>query len=245
MAKRILAYILIAIGTIVGIALLLNLVMTLVVGGRQVTVPDVRGLGEEDAIASLRQTGLKHEIGEDVFSVEYPESTVASQDPLPGAVVKQGRKVVLTMSLGGEFQDVPYCIGKPFRTARIVLERAGFVIGNVTRAPSLRGYPEEVLSTEPLPGTEVVKGGPINILVNAGPRPARVLLPDLKDEPYLTVKMRLERLGLFVRQTSVDDDFVPVRSRVVMHDPPAGYIVSRGDTITLIISSVKPEGRSL
>jgi beta-lactam-binding protein with PASTA domain len=245
MAKRILAYILIAIGTIIGIALLLNLVMPLVVGGRQVTVPDIRGLGEEDAAATLRQTGLKHEIGEDVFSVEYPESTVASQDPLPGAVVKQGRKVVLTMSLGGEFQGVPYCIGKPFRTARIMLERAGFIIGYVTRAPSLRGYPEEVLSTEPLPGTEVVRGSLVNILVNAGPRPARVLLPDLKDEPYLTVKMRLERLGLFVRQTSVDDDFVPVRSRVVMHDPPAGYIVSRGDTVTLIISSEKREGRSL
>ena len=82
-----------------------------------------------------------------------------------------------------------------------------------------------------------MKGSLINILVNDGPPRARVLLPDLRNKAYLTVKMKLERLGLFVRESSMDDDFNPLRSRVVLHEPPAGFIVSRGDSVNLIISA--------
>jgi beta-lactam-binding protein with PASTA domain len=245
MLKRVLAYILIAIATIVGMAFLLNLLMTLFVGGRQVTVPDVRGMEEGDAALILSDNGLRYEVIGEQFSVEYPESTVSVQDPPPGQVVKQGRKIVVTLSRGGEYEDVPYCIGRPFRTVLIDLERAGFYVGNVTRAPSRKGYPEEVLSTEPLPGRQAVKGSPVNILVNDGPPRTRVLLPDLRGESYITVKMRLERLGLFVRESSLDDEFNPLRSKIVMHEPTAGHIVSRGDTVSLIITIEERKDYSL
>ena len=107
------------------------------------------------------------------------------------------------------------------------------------------GYPEEVLSTEPPPGREVVKGTYVNILVNKGPREPRVLLPDLRGEVYLTVKMKLERLGLFVRETNLDDEFSPIRSRVVMQTPAPGFIVSRGDTVNLVVTLQAAKGRSL
>ena len=245
MLKRILTYLVIAVVTIVGMAFLLNLLMTLFVGGRQVTVPDVRGMEEGDAALILSDNGLRYEVIGEQFSVEYPESTVSLQDPPPGQVVKQGRKIVIMISKGGEYGDIPYCIGKPFRTVLIDLEQAGFYVGNVTRAPTSKGYPEEVLSTEPLPGRRAFKGSPINILVNDGPRKARVLLPDLRGESYITTKMRLERLGLFVRESNLDDEFNPLRSKIVMHEPPAGFIVSRGDTVNLIITVEERKSHSL
>jgi len=237
MLRRVLIYLAVGIGTIAGIALILNLAMSLFVGGRQVTVPDIRGLDSGAAIATLDGLGLRSELVDEHFSVEYPESTVADQNPLPGRIVKQGRKVLVTMSKGGEFYDVPYCIGKPLRTARIILERAGFVVGSVARVPLARGYPEEVLSTEPMPGSKAVRGSLVNILVNNGARDPRVILPDLRDHAYLPVKMRLERLGLFVKETSVDEEFNALRSRVVLQRPAAGFVVSRGDTVLLVISS--------
>jgi serine/threonine-protein kinase len=170
---------------------------------------------------------------------------VAEQNPLPGRVVKQGRKVLITMSKGGEFYDVPYCIGKPLRTARILIERAGFVVGSVARVPSLKGYREEVLSTEPLPGSSAVRGSLVNILVNHGAPDPRVILPDLKDRQYLPVKMRLERLGLLVKESNIDEEFNALRARVVLHRPPPGHVVSRGDTVLLVISSRTDEERSL
>ena len=245
MVRKVMLYLGIGIGTIVGIALLLNVVMTFLVGGRQVTVPDVRGLRHFDAATVLRDCGLKNEIIADEFNVEYPESTVCAQDPVAGRIVKQGRRVRITMSKGGEFHDVPYCVGKPLRTARIVLERAGFRIGHVSRVTTFNGYPEEVLSTEPLPGSQMVKGSIVNLLVNDGPPITKMLLPDLRGEPYLGVKMKLERLGLFVDESSLDGDLVPLRSVIVLHEPPAGHIVARGDTITLVVSSRKQERQSL
>jgi beta-lactam-binding protein with PASTA domain len=237
MAKKILVYVLIGIGTVVGIALLLNVIMMFVVGGREVTVPDVRGLSLPDATAILGEQDLRIEVYGEEYNVEYPDSTVASQSPPAGRVVKQGRKILVTVSKGTEYQDVPYCIGKPVRTARIILERAGFTVGTVARVSQLRGYPDEVLSTEPLPGSRAVRGTLVGLLVNTGLPEARVILPDLTGLPFLATKMKLERLGLFVRESSMDDDFQPLRSRVVMHEPAAGFIVSRGDTVNLITAS--------
>jgi serine/threonine-protein kinase len=245
MARRFLIYLALGIGTIAGVALLLNLLMSVFVGGRQVTVPDVRGLTEGRARVTLDQAGLRYQIVDERFGVEYPESTISGQDPLPGRVVKQGRKVLLTMSKGGEFYDVPYCIGKPLRTARIILERAGFTVGNVARMPTSGGYPEEVLSTEPMPGSRAMRGSLVNILVNQGTPDRRLILPDLRDLAYLKVKIGLERLGLFVEESSIDPEFNALRARVVMHQPPAGYVVARGDTVSLIISASDKEGQEL
>ncbi len=235
--KKLIKYLLIAAAVVVGVAVAINFGMLLVVGGRQVTVPDVRGLTEAEAIEVLEGENLRYELRMDAYSIEYPESTVAEQDPLAGKVVKRGRKVWVTMSLGGEFLDVPYCLGKTARAARIVLERSGLEIGAVSRVASARSYPEEIIGTEPQAGMPVVKGSRVNLLVSTGPAAPRVLLPDLRRKSAVSVKLRLERLGLYVKQSSLDEDFNPLRSYVVMHKPPRGAVVARGDTITLFVSS--------
>jgi beta-lactam-binding protein with PASTA domain len=245
MLKRLLTYLLIAIGTVAAVAVILNLAMSFLVGGRQVTVPDLRGLDERDAFQELDRMGLKGELVDEEFNMEYPESTVADQNPLPGRVVKQGRKVFVTMSRGGEFHEVPYCVGKPLRTAEIIVERAGFVVGSVARIHTRRGYPEEVLGSEPGPGKRAVRGSRVNILVNDGPADPKVILPDLKAHSYLAVKIALERLGLLVQETNIDKDFNPLRAKVVLQRPPAGFVVSRGDTVMLVISSRAEEERNL
>jgi len=236
MGKKILIFLAVGTGTIVGIALLFHLFMTVLVGGRQITVPDIRGMREDVAASALGDHDLKYQVIGDEFSVEYPESTVSSQNPQPGQVVKQGRKIVVMMSRGGEFKDVPYCVGKPLRTARIILGKNGLLLGSVARVSMRGGYPEEVLSTEPLPGTGMVRGSPVNILVNEGSKGPNLIIPDLRRQSYLGAKMKLERMGFFVQESSLDERFNPLRSKIVLHDPPMGHVVSRGDTVTLIIS---------
>lgn len=246
MGKKILVFLAIGAGTIVGVALLFHLFMTVLVGGGQITVPDIRGMREDAAASALSDHDLKCQVIGEEFSVEYAESTVSSQNPQPGQVVKQGRKIVVMISKGGEFKEVPYCVGKPLRTARIILGKSGLLVGSVARVSSPGGYPEEVLSTEPLPGTSVVRGSPVNILVNEGSKGPRLIIPDLRRQSYLGAKMKLERLGLFVQESSLDERFNPLRSRIVLHDPPMGHVVSRGDTVTLIISVPAEEaGESL
>jgi beta-lactam-binding protein with PASTA domain len=245
MLKRFVTYLLIGIGTVAVVAVILNLAMSFFVGGRQVTVPDLRGLDGRAALAALDRVGLKGEMADEHFSIEYPESTVADQNPLPGRIVKQGRKVLVTMSKGGEFHEIPYCVSKPLRTAEIIMERAGFVVGSVARIHTQGGYPEEVLACEPGPGSQAVRGSRVNILVNQGAPDPKVILPDLRTHPYLPVKISLERLGLFVRESNIDKDFNALRARVVLQRPPAGFVVTKGDTVVLVISSRTEKERSL
>jgi hypothetical protein len=57
--------------------------------------------------------------------------------------------------------------------------------------------------------------------------------------------MQLEKLGLFVKESSIDEEFNALRARVVLHRPPPGHVVSRGDTVLLVISSRTEEERSM
>jgi beta-lactam-binding protein with PASTA domain len=62
MGKKVIVFLAVGAGTIVGIALLFNLFMTVLVGGRQITVPDIRGLREDVAASALGDNSLKYQV---------------------------------------------------------------------------------------------------------------------------------------------------------------------------------------
>jgi len=236
MIRKILTYLAVFAAAILGVALLINFVMSVLVGGRQVDVPEVRGLSLADATETLRRSGLKSAHLAEEFSSDYPDSTVMIQDPPPGRTVKQGRKVFMTLSRGPELRDIPYCSGKTLRTAELFIERAGFTVGTVTMVTKTGTYADEVLATDPPPGQGAVSGQVVNILASKGLPRTKYILPVLKGKSYIAVRVQLERLGMLVRPTGGEDGLASVRSKVLMQEPPPGFIVGRGDTITLSVS---------
>jgi beta-lactam-binding protein with PASTA domain len=236
MVRRLLTYLAIFAAAILGVALLINFVMSVFVGGRQVDVPDVRGLSQKDAVAALDKSGLESECLGQEYSIDYPDSAVMIQDPPSGRTVKQGRKVFLTLSSGPELRDIPYCSGKTLRTAELFIERAGFTVGTVARVTRADTYADEVLATNPPAGTSGVSGTVVNILASNGPPRTKYILPDLKGKTYFVVRIQLERVGLAVRQAGDEADFGSLETKVLMQEPPPGFIVARGDTITLSVS---------
>ena len=237
MIRKILTYLAIFAGAILGVALLINFAMSVLVGGRQVDVPDVRGLSRDDAVAALDKCGLKSECLGQEYSIDYPDSTVMIQDPPSGRTVKQGRKVFLTLSLGPELRDIPHCSGKTLVTARLFIERAGFTVGTITRVTRPNSFVDEVLATNPPAGQSGVSGTVVNILASKGEPRTKYILPDLKGKTYFAVRIQLERVGLAVRSSGEEAEFGSMRSKVLMQEPPPGFIVARGDTITLSVSS--------
>ena len=237
MVRRLLTYLAVFAAVILGVALLINFVMAVLVGGRQVDVPDVRGLAEKDAAETLRKSGLKYESLGEEFCTDYPDSAVMMQDPPAGRTVKQGRKVFITLSRGPELRDIPYCAGKSLRTARLFIERAGFTVGRIAMVTQPGSYADEVLATNPPPGLNAVGGTVVDLLVSQGPPRTRYILPDLKGKSYFAVRIQLERLGLLVKEAGSEDDLASLRSKVMMQQPPPGFIVARGDTISIAVTS--------
>lgn len=237
MLRKAIIYLAIFGASMVGVALLLNFMMAILVGGRHVDVPDVRGLSQADAADALRRSGLKWGVLADEYSLDYPESTVVIQEPPAGRTVKQGRKVFLAISRGPEFCEVPFCQGKSLRAAELFIEKAGLSVGMVAKTTSPGTHPDEVLATDPAPGNGAMRGGVVNILVSMGPPATRYLLPDLRGRSYVVARIQIERLGMFVRESGNQSDFMTPGALIVAQEPPAGFIVARGDTITLSASA--------
>ncbi|MBW3577860.1 MAG: PASTA domain-containing protein [Actinobacteria bacterium] len=69
-------------------------------GPEPIEVPDVVGSGLDEAIAELSSLGLEAEVGAEVFNETVPEGVVVEQEPVPGAILRPGGTVRLTVSKG-------------------------------------------------------------------------------------------------------------------------------------------------
>ena len=65
--------------------------------GESISVPDVQGMSSEKAIQALAGTQLEPAIVDSCYVPDVPSGTVVDQKPVPGARVKEGRQVYLTI----------------------------------------------------------------------------------------------------------------------------------------------------
>jgi eukaryotic-like serine/threonine-protein kinase len=117
--------------------------------GSPVDVPDVTGLGVEDATAALQEAGLKAKVLPERVSSSQARGEIARQTPGSGAEAAEGDSVELTVSKGPRMLDVPDVTGKDVDEARSTLEEAGFEV-KVDRP---------FLSFSDTVGSQSVKGG--------------------------------------------------------------------------------------
>lgn len=70
--------------------------------GVAITVPDITGLQEEEAISKLTQHSLAGVIDDHIYIKGVPEGEIISQRPEQHSKVKRGRKIYLTVSSGNQ-----------------------------------------------------------------------------------------------------------------------------------------------
>ena len=109
--------------------------------GKTLQVPNVTGLPVEQAKSALSTAGLQPVESETRPDPAEPVGTVVFQNPAPQSVVKQGRRVYLTVSGGEVTVVVPQLRGRSMRDAKFALERYGLKLGAITFEPSNQ-YPE-------------------------------------------------------------------------------------------------------
>lgn len=66
--------------------------------GEEIPVPDVRGMGFNEAKALIEGNGLRVEVGDTGYNKRMPADCVLLQNPAGGARVKSGRLVYLTVN---------------------------------------------------------------------------------------------------------------------------------------------------
>jgi eukaryotic-like serine/threonine-protein kinase len=107
--------------------------------GHEITVPNLSKLTEEQVEEKLDELDLDYVLLDSVdFNSDYPKFSVVEQDPLPGAKVKEGRKVYIKINASG-FSSVriPDLIQKTYREAVPTLKALGLEEGTITYIPNL------------------------------------------------------------------------------------------------------------
>lgn len=201
---------------------------------RKVEVPPVLGLDVPSATRKVQGTGLQIDFEADeknVYDETVPANHVVRQEPAAGSLLKEGRRVRVTLSLGPRNFYVPRVVGQPATTAQVKLQEAGLGPGDVVYAPSVLVPENHVVDQEPpriLPGREAR----VNLLVSSGALPSTYVMPNLIGRPGGRARGFFERNEFRVKVEVEPYEGVP-SGTVIRQRPAAGKPLRDGDAVWL------------
>jgi serine/threonine-protein kinase len=169
-----------------------NLLPPTPVQEQSVSVPNIKGLLEEDAVANLRASGLVPLIGGREPTAEAKPGTVIRQTLPPGQNVAKGQSVAVT--LAAELPVVPEVVGRSIAEATLLVEQAGYRSQKSVPAIEDKAPEGTVLKQVPTAGTPLEKGKAMLLLVSAGVQTPEV--PKVTGLTFANAKTELERSGL-------------------------------------------------
>ncbi|MCA1690651.1 MAG: Stk1 family PASTA domain-containing Ser/Thr kinase [Actinobacteria bacterium] len=204
-------------------------------GGKDVVVPTVVGKPQAEATRQLRDVGLKVQVTQEPNEANAP-GQVLKQDPTPGARVREGSTVRLTVAGAPGDVDVPNVLNKDVEDARDDLEDLEFVVRTTSR-PDARAAKDVVVEQNPAGGAKAPKGSTVNLVLSSGPE--ELTVPSLNNVPESEAAATLRAAGFEVDRTTAASSSIAA-GRVIRTDPAEGSALARGETVTLIVSSGPP-----
>jgi len=200
-----------------------------------VTVPDLTGQPRSAAQSEAASLGLvlltagqRHDPGVAVDSI-------VRQDPPAGAVVRRGRTVRVTVSLGGETIAVPDIVRHPARQAEAEIRRQGLDPGFETRVRDADVPEGQVMAQTPPPGTMAVSGERIHRLVSDGPRPPRWVMPNLVGRPLRVAQDWITLCGFRSGPVRRMPSEGKVSGTILGQHPPPGSRIGPRDVVELTV----------
>ncbi len=133
-------------------------------GTEKTTVPDVKGLTEEEAIKKIEEAKLKAEVIEE-SSTKVEKGKVISQETEAETEVDAGDTVKIHVSTGVEQVTVPDVLGKTKAEATSALQAAGLKVSATTAEDSSKEN-GKVIKQSIEQGSTVDKGTTVTITVN-------------------------------------------------------------------------------
>ncbi|MFB3881026.1 MAG: PASTA domain-containing protein [Armatimonadota bacterium] len=138
---------------------------------KEVTIAEVVGMNEHEALRVLSSAGLRPEVTTRKASEDAPSGEVISSEPPPGRQVKAGRRVRLTVSSGSRWAFVPDVREMSVDRARALLTQENLEIGKQL-ARFHRSIPVGyVIAQNPPADKKVARGTSVDLVVSKGPTP--------------------------------------------------------------------------
>ncbi|MFQ6170579.1 Stk1 family PASTA domain-containing Ser/Thr kinase [Oryzobacter sp. R7] len=198
-------------------------------GPERYLVPKVVGMSQAEAERQI--TGANLSVGKvtQAFSDKVPEGQVVAAKPGPGASLKRGTAVALTISKGRQPVSVPDFTGKAAKPATEKLTDLGLEVDATKQANSDTVPKGSVISQDPRGGT-LYRGDTVTLVVSKGP--VLVTVPNVVGQQVQQARATLEAAGFKVDvRRALGGYFGTVR----LQDPAAGTKAPKGSVVTLTI----------
>ena len=204
-----------------------------------VDAPDVVGTSVGKARAEIvrraRDAGVavpKVKVVHRSYSESAPNGVIVAQDPPEGERIPERRALLVSVSRGSAFADVPSVAGLEGADAEALLERTDFVPSK-RYAPSLEIAPWHAVETEPAAGTRVKRPARVRLLISTGP--PRRPVPDVDGLAATEAKQEIEDAG-FAAAIERRADTTVEPGTVLAVAPEPGSRAQVGSTVTITVA---------
>jgi beta-lactam-binding protein with PASTA domain len=218
--------------------------MRFAIHGREVAIPDFRGLAPSEAERVAFEHGLELSRSDHFYSAVVPAGRIVSQQPMPGTHVRRGWRVQAAESLGPQLIDIPTVVGLSPRAAEINIRRRGLEIGLAAELPTADAAPQAIIAQTPSPGARGVASPRVSLLYAAPQPDPAYAMPDLSGLTLADATALVSESGLktfSVTTTGAPDPFAaanphPAAPVVVGQSPAPGTRVTPGTLISLQVA---------
>lgn len=204
--------------------------------GEEIVVPDFIGL-DCDSIIEQHKDDYNFIMLDSVYSKSYPEGSFYQQDPLPNSNVKRGRNLYyVKVSEAPEMTIMPNLRNLSLRQAMVSLRSNGLSVSELEfvdhfakNAVVDQKYEGETIE----PGTDIVKGAKIKLIVGYGIDDKKTHLPNLLTAKQADVKRLLHEASLNMGNEIYMDNDGDDRYRVYKMNPvyDIEHLVTLGSTV--------------
>lgn len=220
--------------------------MRFAIHGREVAVPDLRGMAPAQAERAAFERGLELARSDHFYSAVIPAGRIVSQQPEPGTRVRRGWRVQAAESLGPQLIEIPAIVGLSPRAAEIDVRRRGLELGAAAELPTEASAPQVIIAQTPAPGAQGVASPRISLLYAAPPPAPAYAMPDLTgmtlaDATSLVTASGLKTASITnaVSNSSAPSDnpaWHPISPIVTGQTPPPGTRVTPDTSVSLEVT---------
>ena len=221
--------------------------------GRTVKAPDFTNMTVEEAEKAASEASVRVKVTDSVFVRRLGAGVVYRQLPKPGATVKQGRSIFLTInSIVPRKVVVPNLYGYSVLEARAELQNRGLNLGRLQYVRDIATnnvLKQSIDGVEIKAGDLVVSGSVVDLTVGLGREDNIIVVPRLIGMKYIRAVDALH--DAFLNEGSVRFDpgirtYADSMNAVVYRQDAAGAVRTLGTSIgfSLTLDPVKvPEGK--